>query len=100
MTCKAARGSKPGPRSPCQSLVLHGCRVAQRTVSSDERSAITGECGGCRRGSGNGDSFAELRLVGVAGKQALALQIPFCDYVHPAFLVIGSKDKRGVRGDR
>src|ERR1700756_3315005 len=82
-----------------QSFVLHRGRIAQRVVTPDERRAISGE--GSRRWirSGKGDAIAKFRVVGIAGKEALALQIPFRNDMHTGFLWIGSEHECGVGGD-
>src|SRR4029077_15366784 len=49
--------------------------------------------------SSKSDAVAKFRIVGVAGKQALALQIPFRDDMHTGFLWIGSENESGVGGD-
>src|SRR5215467_9267700 len=90
---------KAGTNVAGQSFVLHPSRIAQRAVTPDEHRAISGE--GSRRWSrsGKGDAIAKFRVVGIAGKQALALQIPFRNDMHPGFLWIGSEHESGVGGD-
>src|SRR5437667_6322848 len=82
-----------------QSFVLHRGRIAQRAVAPDEHGAITGERGRRWSRSGKSDAFAKFRIVGVAGKKALALQIPFRDDMHTGLLWIGSENESGVGGN-
>ncbi len=82
-----------------QSFVLHRGRIAQRAVAPDKHGAITGERSRRWSRSGKSDAFAKFRVVGIAGNQALALQVPFRHHVHAGFLGIGSENKSGVGGD-
>src|SRR5205823_6509409 len=52
-----------------------------------------------RSRSGKSDAIAKFRVVGIAGKQTLALQIPFRNDMHTGFLSIGSEHECGVSGD-
>ena len=82
-----------------QSFVLHRGRIAQRAVTPDEHGAISSERSRRWSRSGKCDAIAKFRVVGIAGKQALALQIPFRNDMHTGFLWIGSEHERGVGGD-
>src|SRR6266581_345285 len=82
-----------------QSFVLHRCWIAQRAVTPDEPGAISGERSRRWSRSGKSDAITKFRGVGIAGKQALALQIPFRNDMHTGFLWIGSENESGVGGD-
>src|SRR4029077_4775865 len=82
-----------------QSFVPHRGRIAQRVVTPDEPGAISGERSRRWSRSGKSDAIAKFRVVGIAGKEALALQIPFCNDMHTGFLWIGSENEGGVGGD-
>src|SRR5213593_922045 len=82
-----------------QSFLFHRSRIAQRAITSDEPGAISGERSRRRSRSGKSDAIAKFRVVGIAGKQALALQIPFRNDMHTGFLWIGPENKSGVGGD-
>ena len=82
-----------------QSFVLHRRRIAQRAVTPDEPSAISGERSRRWSRSGKSDAVAKFRVVRIAGEQALALQIPFRNNMHTGFLWIGSENESGVGGD-
>src|SRR5438093_2803615 len=88
-----------GANGAGQSFVLHPGRIAQRAVTPDERRAISCERSRRWRRSGKSDAIAKFRVVGIAGKQALALQIPFRNDMHTGFLWIGSEHESGVGGD-
>ena len=68
-----------------QSLMLHRRRIAQRAVASDERRPIAGERTRRWTRSGKSNAFAKFRIIGVASKQTLALQIPFRTMCMPVF---------------
>src|SRR6266705_2331683 len=82
-----------------QSFVPHRGRIAQRAVTPDESGAISGERTRRWSRSGKSDAIAKFRVVRIAGKEALALQIPFRNDMHTGFLWIGSEDESGVGGD-
>src|SRR5213593_3600579 len=82
-----------------QSFLFHRSRIAQRAITSDEPGAISGERSRRRSRSGKSDAIAKFRVVGIAGKQALALQIPFRNDMHTGFLWIGPEHECGVGGD-
>src|SRR5438067_10062095 len=82
-----------------QSFLFHRGRIAQRAITSDEPGAISGERSRRRSRSGKSDAIAKFRVVGIAGKQALALQIPFRNDMHTGFLWIGPEHECGVGGD-
>src|SRR4029077_3946054 len=82
-----------------QSFVPHGGRIAQRVVTPDECGAISGERSRRWSRSGKGDAIAKFRVVGIASKQALGLQIPFRNEMHAGFLWIRSENQSGVGGD-
>src|SRR5436309_15986281 len=65
----------------------------------DESGAISGERSRRWIRSGKRDAIAKFRVVGIAGKQTLALQIPFRNDMHTGFLWIGSEHECGVGGD-
>src|SRR6476620_4625057 len=58
-----------------QSFVPHRGRIAQRVVTSDESGAISSERSRRWVRSGKCDAIAKFRVVGITGKEALALQI-------------------------
>src|SRR4029077_2764907 len=72
---------------------------AQRVVTPDECGAISGERSRRWSRSGKGDAIAKFRVVGIASKQALGLQIPFRNEMHAGFLWIRSENQSGVGGD-
>src|SRR5213080_4758776 len=82
-----------------QSFVLHRGRIAQRAVTSDKHGAISSERSRRWSRSGKGDAIAKFRIVGIAGKQALALQIKFRNDMHTGLLWIGSEHECRVGGD-
>src|SRR6266487_2900267 len=82
-----------------QSFVPHRRRVTQRMVTPDESGAISGERSRRWSRTGKSDAIAKFRVVGIAGKQALALQIPFRNEMHTGFLWIGAENESGVGGD-
>src|SRR5213596_964381 len=82
-----------------QSFLFHRGRIAQRAITSDEPGAISGERGRRRSRSGKTDAIAKFRVVGITGKQALALQIPFRNEMHTGFLWIRAENQSGVGGD-
>src|SRR5437660_1740811 len=82
-----------------QSFVPHRGRIAQRVVTPDKPGAISGERSRRWSRSGKSDAIAKFRVVGIASKQALALQIPFRNDMHTSFLWIGSENESGVSGD-
>src|SRR6266516_1528706 len=82
-----------------QSFVPHRGRIAQRAVTPDESGAISGERTRRWSRSGKSDAIAKFRVVRIAGKEALALQIPFRNDMHTSFLWIGSENESGVGGD-
>src|SRR5207249_8954699 len=65
----------------------------------DERCAISGERSRRWSRCGKRDAIAKFWVVGIASKQALALQIPFRNDMHTGFLWIGSENECGVGGD-
>src|SRR5207248_9582525 len=79
--------------------MLNRSWITQRAVAPDEHGTITGERSRRWSRSGKSDALAKFRVVRIAGKQALALQIPFRDDMHTGFLWIGSENERGVGGD-
>src|SRR4029453_2219153 len=82
-----------------QSFVLHRRRITQRAVAPDEPRAISGERSRRWSRSGKGDAIAKFWVVGIAGKQALALQIPFRNDMHTGFLWIGCEEGGWKGGD-
>src|SRR5207249_7832882 len=88
-----------GANVPGQSFVPHRGRIAQRVVTPDESGAISGERSRRWSRTGKSDAIAKFRVVGIAGKQALALQIPFRNDMHTGFLWIGSENESGVGRD-
>src|SRR6266704_1600403 len=92
-------GVEAGANVAGQSFVLHRGRIVQRAVTPDERGAISGERSRRWSRSGKSDAFAKFGVVGIAGKQALALQIPFRNEMHTGFLWIRSESESGVGGD-
>src|SRR5205807_3379711 len=82
-----------------QSFVPHRGRIAQRVITPNEFGAISGERSRRWSRSGKGDAVAKFRVVGITGKQALALQIPFRNDMHTGFLWIGSENESGVGRD-
>src|SRR5262249_40537653 len=75
-----------------QSFVLHRSRITQRAVTTDEPRAISGKRSRRRSRSDKGDAIAKFRVVRIACKQTLALQIPFRNHVHTGFLWIRSEN--------
>src|SRR6266478_5711005 len=82
-----------------QSFVPHRGRIAQRVVTPNEPGAISGERSRRWIRSGKREAIAKFRVVGIASKEALALQIPFRNDMHTGFLWIGSENESGVGGD-
>src|SRR6184192_2784642 len=82
-----------------QSFLFHRGRIAQRAVTPDESGAISGERSRRWSRSGKTDAIAKFRVVGITGKQALALQIPFRNEMHTGFLWIRAENQSGVGGD-
>src|SRR5512133_2406139 len=76
---------KTGASVAGQSFVLHRRRITQRAVTPDEPRAISGKRSRHWSRSSEGDAIAKFRVVGIAGKQALALQIPFRNEMHTGF---------------
>src|SRR6266568_8573041 len=90
---------KAGANVAGQSFVLHRGRIVQRAVTPDERGAISGERSRSWSRSGKSNAVAKFGVVGIAGKQALALQIPFRNEMHTGFLWIRAENQSGVGGD-
>src|SRR5438132_11297531 len=88
-----------GANVASQSFVLHRGRIAQRAVAPDEHGAITGERGRRWSRSGKSDAFAKFRIVGAAGEQTLALQLPFRDAMPTRLAWIRPENEPGVGGE-
>src|ERR1700755_1061950 len=88
-----------GANAAGQSFVFHRGRITQRSITPDEPRAISGKRSRRWSGSGKGDAIAKFRVVRIAGKQALALQIPFRNDMHTGFLWVGTENESGVSGD-
>src|SRR5213596_3127988 len=88
-----------GANGPGQSFVPHRGRIAQRVVTPNEPGTVSGERSRRWSRTGKSDAIAKFRVVGIAGKQALALQIPFRNDMHTSFLWIRSENESGVGGD-
>src|SRR4029453_7182425 len=88
-----------GANLASQSFVPHRGRIAQRVVTPDECGAISGERSRRWHRSGKGDAIAKFRVVGIASKEALGLQIPFRNEMHTGFFWIRSENQSGVGCD-
>ena len=86
-------------RAAHETLVLHRGGIAHRAVAPDENGAVASVRIRSRARRGEGHAVAEFRLVGVARKEAAALQIPLRHDVHPRFLRIAAEHERGVGSD-